>query len=310
MHKVLNTLFGVAIVVFVFLFGYQVRAQDTNQQITLSVSPTVFELSANPGEVIDNTFRIVNGTEQDLLLSATPKNFLANDELGGVNLTEDETSFTLSSWIEVEPAQIGLVGRGSQDFKFTISIPADAEPGSHLGAIIVQTNPQDVGGTGASVAQEAGPLILVKVAGDISEEASIVDFTTTKSFYENPPITFQTRVQNNGNVHFKPSGTISIKNMFGNEVTNINLTEQNILPTTIRMLENEWSPGFSVGRYTAELTLIYGPNDTIVTAQTSFTIFPYKVLVPLFIGVILLVFFLIRYRDRFKAAGKALSGKR
>lgn len=285
-----------------------VLAQDASQ-VTISVSPTVFELSANPGETIENSFRIVNGTDQELSLNATPKNFTAEGEEGGVNLTEEETSFSLASWISVSPQSVTVPARGSQTFDFTVAVPGNAEPGGHFGSVIVQTEAVQVNATGAAVSQEAGPLILVSVAGDIVEEASIVDFKTSKSFWESGPVVFETRVENSGNVHFKPSGTISIKNMFGNEVTKINLEERNVLPGTIRKLVNEWSPGFAVGRYTADLSIVFGDDSSIDTASTSFIVFPYKIIVPGLLGLIVVGYLVVRFRKRIAAAGRALAGK-
>lgn len=296
-----------ALVSTVAIFAGLALAQDTST-IALSVSPQVFEISADPGDVITESFKIVNGTDIDLTLNATPKNFTPDGEDGGVTLTESTTSFSLASWITVSPTKVTVPARGSQVFDFVITLPADAEPGSHLGSIIVQTDPIDIDGSGAAVSQEIGPLILTSVSGDIVESAEIASFTTD-SFWEKGPIEFETRVTNNGNVHFKPSGTIEIKNMFGNIVATIDLEEKNVLPNSTRRLVNEWSPGFTVGRYTADLTLVYGADGTILTESTSFTVFPYKVILPITLGVILLVWIGVRYRGRISKAGKALSGK-
>lgn len=282
---------------------------DETNQVTISVTPPSFEIDANPGDTIDNKFRIINGSDQALTLTTTPKNFTAEGEEGGVNLTEEDTAFSLADWISVSPETVDIPARGSQVFDFTISVPANAEPGGHFGSVIVQTEAVSVDSTGAAVSQEAGPLILVRVAGDITESASIASFGSSKNFWESGPITFETRVENTGNVHFKPSGTITIKNTFGNEVTNMNLEEQNVLPGTIRKLVNEWDPGFAVGRYTADLTLVYGENGQIDTASTTFIIFPYKTIVPAFIGLAVLVYIVIRSRKRIAAAGRALAGK-
>lgn len=284
------------------------KAQQASQ-VTISVSPTVFELSANPGQTLDNSFRIVNGTDQPLTLEAGPKNFTASGEEGAVNLTEEETAFSLASWISVEPAQVVVPARGSQTFDFSIAVPDNAEPGGHFGSVIVKTQPIAVDATGAAVSQEAGPLILVSVAGDIVRDGQIVDFRSQKSFWEKGPIILETRVENQGNVHFKPSGTIVIKDMFGRQVTTVDLEERNALPGTIRKLTNDWSPGFAVGRYTADLSIVFGTDQSVATASTSFIVFPYKVIIPVLLGVILLVFILIRYRRRLAAAGRALAGR-
>ncbi|MDX1765881.1 MAG: hypothetical protein R3313_02920 [Candidatus Saccharimonadales bacterium] len=299
---------GLAVLVLLIGVGFaQTQAQE--DQITISVQPTVFEIPSNPGDVIQESFKIVNGTDRDVFYTATPKNFTARGEEGSVDLTEDETGFSLASWITVTPEAVSVPARGSQVFDFTINVPPDAEPGGHFGSVIVQTDTIGLDGSGAQVAQEAGPLILVSVSGDIFEDAQIVDFAAQKSFWESGPVILETRVQNNGNVHFKPSGTIAIKNMFGGDVTTLNLEEKNVLPEAIRKVSNSWDPGFTVGRFTADLSVVYGANDTIITSSTSFIIFPYKIIIPAILGVILLLFVLIRYRSRVADAAKVLRGK-
>ncbi len=298
-----------ALVSTMAIFAGLALAQQDTSTVALSVSPQVFEISADPGDIVTESFKIVNGTDIDLTLNATPKNFTPAGEDGGVNLTEDSTSFSLASWITVSPTKVTVPARGSQVFEFSINLPAGAEPGSHLGSIIVQTDPIDIDGSGAAVSQEIGPLILTSVSGDLVEGAEIASFTTD-SFWEKGPVTFETRVTNTGNVHFKPSGTIEIKNFFGNVVATIDLEEKNVLPTSTRKLVNDWAPsGFTVGKYTADLTLVYGADGTILTDSTSFTVFPYKVIIPVTLGVILLAYGAVRYRGRLSKAGKALSGK-
>ena len=287
---------------------WQVKAQQASQ-VTISVSPTVFELSANPGDVINNSFRIVNGTDQEMTLRTTPKNFTASGEEGAVDLTEEETSFSLASWITVNPSQVVIPARGSQTFDFQIVVPDTAEPGGHFGSVIVSTQPISIDASGAAVSQEAGPLILVSVAGDITKTGQIVEFTAQKGFWEKGPVVLETRVENQGNVHFKPSGTIVIKDMFGRQVTSIDLEERNVLPGTVRKLTNEWGPGFAVGRYTADLSVVFDDGQTVATASTSFIVFPYKIIIPALLGAILLVFLLVRFRRRIAAAGRALAGK-
>ncbi len=98
--------------------------------------------------------------------------------------------------------------------------------------------------------------------------------------------------------------------MFGSVVATIDLDEKNVLPDSTRLLTNEWNGvGFTVGRYTADLTLIYGSNNEILTASTSFTVFPYKTIVPVALVVLIAIFLMVRYRGRLSKAGKALSGK-
>jgi len=300
---------GVVVSVMAIVTSLAFAQSTTTDTVALSVSPQVFEISANPGDSIDDSFKIVNGTDVDLTLTATPKNFTPEGEEGGVALTEEDTAYSLASWTTVSPQVVVIPARGSQVFDFNITLPLGAEPGSHLGSIIVQTEAATLDDSGVAVSQEIGPLILVSVSGDIVVGAEIASFSTD-SFWEKGPVLFETRVTNTGNVHFKPRGTIEIKNMFGKVVTTIDVQEKNVLPDSTRLLIDEWAAdGFTVGSYTADLTLVYGPDDTILTSSTSFFVFPYKTIVPITLGVILVVWLAVRYRKRISKAGKALSGK-
>jgi hypothetical protein len=292
-----------------FVLALAVPLAFGQEQVTLSLSPQTFDISANPGETVSNSFKIVNGSDEPIVLGATIKNFNVSGEDGGVALTEEETNFSVADWIDVDPMNVTIDARGSQVFDFVISVPASAEPGSHFGAIILKSENVDLNPTGPSVAQEIGPLILVKVAGDVTEEATIDSFGSTAAVWTKSPIELETRVKNSGNVHFKPRGTITIKNMFGSEVTTINLQEQNILPDSVRRLVDEWDPGvFAFGRYTADLSLVYGEENVILTASTAFFVFPLLSTVLALGGVVLLVV-IVKGRHRLAEAGRALSGR-
>lgn len=299
-----------AIVALMAVFtSFTFAQQPATDTVALSVSPQVFEVNANPGDTITDSFKIVNGTDIALTLTATPKNFTPEGEEGGVNLTEDNTAYSLASWTTVAPETVTLPARASQVFDFTITLPVDAEPGSHLGSIIVQTQAAKLDESGVAVSQEIGPLVLVSVSGDTVMNAELASFDT-KTVWEKGPVLFNTRVTNTGNVHFKPRGTIEIKNTFGRVVATVDLQEKNVLPNSTRHLVDEWAAdGFRVGKYTADLTLVYGPDDTILTSETTFYLFPYKTLVPATLGVILVLWLAIKYRGRLSRAAKALGGK-
>jgi hypothetical protein len=286
-------------------------AQDSSDAITLGVSPQILEITANPGEKVTNTFRLTNASEQSVNIKTIPKNFTPLGEEGAVDLTEDSTNFSLAEWVTVSPDTALLDSNTTKDFVVTINVPEDVEPGSHFGSVVFQTIPPEDDTAAALVSQEIAPVILVKVAGDITETAEIVEFKSTKSFWSNESsISLISRITNTGTAHFKPTGQIVIKNMFGSEVAKLELDKRNVLPGSIRQFTNEWqTDGFKLGRYTAELTLVTGEDDKIQTSTTSFTIFPYQVVIPVVILLSILVFIIFKGRKRLAKAAKALSGK-
>lgn len=304
-------------VAFIFaltvLMVQHARAQEADV-VTLSISPKIINISTNPGgEPESNVIRLTNGSDLPVEITTEAKNILPTGEEGAVDLTSDQTSFSLVEWLTVEPTGVTLAPKTTQDFTITVAVPFNGEPGGHFGTVVFKTVPpeHDPGAAAATVSQEIAPVILVSVAGEITEEANIASFQATKSFWSNEkPITLDTRVENTGNVHFQPTGTITIKNMFGGEVTSIPLEEKNVLPNSIRNITTEWSdPGFAIGRYRADLSLVYGEDDVILVSTTSFTVIPWQTLLPVGLTTIAVLFILIKYRGRFGAAIRVLSGK-
>lgn len=286
-------------------------AQEPAETISLGISPQILDVTANPGESLQNTFRLTNASPASVDIQTTPKNFTPRGEEGAVDLTVDDTSFSLSDWVSVSPERTVIEPGQTTDFAVSIAVPANAEPGSHFGSVVFQTIPPEDATADALVSQEIAPVILVKIAGDTTETAEIEEFTTDQNSYgSNPTVQLISRIKNTGNVHFKPTGKITIKNMWGSEIAELELDRRNVLPDSIRQITTEWQPdGFQIGRYTATLTLVYGESDEIRVEETSFTIFPWEIIVPVIAGAVVVSFVVIRYRKRFVMAAKVLSGK-
>lgn len=293
------------------LFSNKVHAQDTGQPITLSVSPQLLDITANPGEEITNTFRLTNASKGLVRIEVDARNFLPSGEEGSVELTEDDTSYSIANWIKSTPSSVSMKENSTQDFEVSINVPENAEPGSHFGAIVFRTVPPEDDTAAALVSQEIAPVILVRIAGDTTESAQISEFKSSQTFLSSQKsIDFISRIENTGSVHFKPTGVIVIRDMFGNEIERLSLDQQNVLPGFIRKFTTNWNDfGFRVGRYTAELTIVTGEDDSIQTSKTSFVIFPYQVILPLLIIGVGILFILYKGRRRIVLALKALSGK-
>lgn len=300
----------IAIVLVLSLFpGQYVSAQTDN--ITLAVSPQILDLTANPGDSLTNVFRLTNASDVSVDIKTTPKNFTPRGEEGAVDLTEDKTSYSLADWLTVNPETVTIEAGQTEDFSVSITVPDNAEPGSHFGSVVFQTIPPEQEGSTALVSQEIAPVILVRIAGDTTESVEIEEFTSEFGFYSNETaINLFSRLKNTGNVHFKPTGQIVIKDTFGSEVASIPLDNRNVLPDSIRQITSEWlTGGFKMGRYTATLTVVFGDTDEIRTAETSFYIFPYQTVVPIILGISLIVFIAYKGRKRIVRAVKVLSGK-
>lgn len=286
------------------------QAQTSTPSTGLALSPPTFEINGNPGDIIKNTVKLDNMNTYPVQIALDRRNFTAIGEEGAVGLTAEETSFSLASWIEVNPSTITLPPKSSQYFNFSIKVPLNAEPGGHFGSLIFRTIPTEtVVGSGASLAQEIGSLILLRIAGETFETVQIEDFATSAKLYEFGPVNFVARLKNTGNVHSKPSSTITITNTIGQQVAYLTLDPKNILPGATRKIEGSWDTKWRFGRYVATFNTSFGDHDQRSSVST-FIIIPYRLLLVVLAILALLLFYFKKHQKRLSLAWKILkSGK-
>lgn len=293
-----------------FLIFNPLKQVEALDYAGLSLSPPTFELSANPGDNLKNNIRVQNLSEITMKVVVEKRNFKALGEEGGVDLREPETPFSIASWITVFPTEAEIPAKGTANFLFQTSIPLNAEPGGHFASIVFRLGEQGASQqSGAKVAQELGALVLLRVSGKTTEKASLASFGSSKRIWDKGPIEFDIRIKNEGNVHLKPTGIITVKDIFGRKVGSFEVDPRNVLPGAIRKSTAIWDSKFLFSRYTATLALNYGTQGQVLAGSTIFYAFPYKIVGPIVLGLIILIFLLFRARRRVGLALKVLFGK-
>lgn len=324
MQKLFKRGFLVAcLALFMVLFSNNVAiAQETG----LKLSPARFEELVEPGDVLQKKIKITNQSDAPKTLYAYLRDFKAEGEGGSVKLYipgTEEGSF-LASWINIDVNGVEFKPREEKEVSFTIVVPDSAGPGGYYGAILfgpdapkLDINSEDKG-AGMSIVHQVASLILLQVNGDVNETAQVREFNTNKDFYNTPfDVDFTVRIENNGNVHVKPQGSISVENMFGKEVANVIVNDggSNVLPGLIRVLNEKWSDDMGFGRYKATLGLTYGTSAKIggegkktLFGEKYFWIIPWGIVGPVLtvfgILVVLLIIFVKFYKN--KAIKKAM----
>jgi hypothetical protein len=277
-----------------------VTAQQANNG--LQVHPTNFNLTLTPGQSTTNSITVDNLTDQTVTMQALLRNFTAQGEEGGVNLTQQDTTYSLAKWITVTPTEATIAPRSSQAFTFTINAPINAEPGGHFGSIVFATvPPANAKGIGAALSEQIASLILLEIPGNVKEQASVVSFATDKNFYEFGPVNFIARVQNQGTIHIAPVGEIEVTGMFGQRY-DVPIQNLDVLPDAIRQIPATLNKHLLFGKYTAYFVGVYGSKDEQLTASTDFYAFP----VPYGVAVLVLLIILFLFKKRIGKALKAL----
>lgn len=289
-----------------FVLSFGVALAQTTNVLSLSVTPTLFEMSANPGQVWQSSVKVINSNSFDIVVYPSVVNFEPQGEAGQgklIPVLEEMTEgSTLAEWVEIAAEPITIAREESLSIPFTVRVPEDAVPGGHFAAILISTQPpiEDREKLSVRTSQVVSSLFFVRVAGDVIEEGSIRSFSVTNTFVQEPEATFELRFENKGNVHLQPRGEIAIYNMWGKERGKIPINHRthfgNVLPDSIRAFNFTWSGEQSItdiGRYKAIVSLGYGVGSTKFSSATAyFWVIPVKSTL-ITIGGFLLIIFLI-----------------
>jgi len=291
----------------------------------LTFSPPTFDFSANPGDVIDDAIRVYNEGFDPLTLRVQAVNFTAKpgDETDGIPefypADEPRDGHGLAPWISFVNDEITVASGERGSLHFQIRVPSDAGPGSYFGAAVV-TSETPKAEQGVGLVGNTAVLILLKVNGDAVEDMKLTSFSVTPKISSSLPAEFEARVENLGTVHLRPFGDIRIKNMLGRVVAVVPMNRaeyKSVLPGGARRYSARWlkrelqdeattwerqSGNFAFGRYTAELSMEYGLQKTVVTARSTFWVIPWMVLGAalggLAVTLVLIVMFLRWYRNK------------
>lgn len=290
----------------------------------LTFSPPTFDLSAKPGTTLPQVLKLRNESSSPVTLAASTANFSgkAGAESSGIPdfypSNEVRDGHGLGSWITFTKPEVTLLAGERADLIFNVNIPQDAGPGSYFGAVILATKSgetaENVGVTGTAAA-----LILLRVEGDVVEDLRLTGFTVPK-FSDSLPVRFEALLSNQGTVHERPYGEVTIKNAFGREVAVLALNRaeyKSVLPGMSRRYTTSWQhrvlkedasiftrqwQNFAFGPYSAEMKLRYGSQERLLTATTRFWVVPWLTFTLVLGGTLVLLWGLRRllawYQDR------------
>ncbi len=281
-----------------------------------TIGPGKTEVFLDPGEETIREIKITNRTGRTVDFRITTEDFkgTTTGETPLQLLGTERGPYSLVDYLEPETKEFTL-GHGQRIMlPVKISIPEDAEPGGRYGAVLVSALPPPLeeGETEEKakgqirVIGRIGSLFFVRVKGDAEEEGSLTGFKTVggRKAYVKGPIDFELFYENTGSVHLNPYGKIEIKNIFGREVGEMKLDPWFTLPGSLRIRKVTFNREWMFGRYTATAKINRGYGDIIDQKKAVFWVFPWQILVPALLTIILLVVFFRWFFSKFEIRAK------
>ncbi|GAA4468246.1 WxL protein peptidoglycan domain-containing protein [Phytohabitans houttuyneae] len=287
-----------------------------------SKGPTVrsrFEYGLKPGEEVSDWVAVSNLGTKPLKVSVYATDAFNAPDGGFALLPASEQPKDVGSWITL-PRRDYTVPVGKRvDIPFRVKVPANAEPGDHIGGLIAgatesTTNEQ---GQQVNVERRIASRVYLRVDGPAQPAAEI---TRVDAVYDNPLIPFgggdmtvTYQVANTGNVRFSGKARIEVRGPLGVRVANSEVIDiPELLPDSEIRITRKLAGVFPAGRLDAQVTVNPQVDNTALslTESRSMWAVPWLlVAVPLLLVGLLLFWLLRRRRFRRLAVEAELVGR-
>lgn len=331
--KIVNLKFKIGLLIGLFVvlvcIGSILVQRANASALSLSLDPSIIEINALPPTVATSALSIQNKGDNPVQLQILLRPFKPKLENGELQYLNSQDSFIasniqiLDNGVPVEGIALGP--RQQKNLTLNVNIPQDIS----ISARPPATSSIQSQANQASVAGEVGRdyyfsiiFLSQNTAGHTSTTSSnllgiasnvllsigakempdgVIEEFSAGLFYESGPVPFTLRIKNKGTHFIKPKGEIFIKNMFGQNIGNLDLVSVNVLSDSIRAIPNAlWKEDFLLGFYTATLNLTLSDEGPGFTKSINFFAFPFQGLIVIVIVLISAIIIVNRVRARMK----------
>lgn len=258
------------------------------------VGPGKVELEVAPGQTKTTVITVSNrmGEAKTFYLDVEDFTGSRNPQETVLLLGNERGPYSLKDYISFETKVFELQHGERAVIPVTVTLPTDAEPGGRYGSVLVSTASKEATSDQKSaIVSRLGVLFFVKTPGEVNEEGELKGFSTinNQKFFGGGPVTFRLLYENNGSVYLNPYGEVSIKNIIGKDVGEVEVDPWFSLPQSLRVREISWDRPLLFGRYTAVASINRGYDNIIDTVTLTFWVIPLKIVLSIFFVIFLFV---------------------
>ena len=177
-----------------------------------------FGYEIDPGTTVDDAFVISNHDVLPIDLALYGADGFTT-EAGQLDVvTQDTESVALGAWIDFAADAVTVPAGESVEVPFTVTVPANAEPGDYAGAVITSLG-QPSQEQGLSVDRRLGIRVHLRVGGELAPALTVADMKVDYSGTFNPfgsgDATVSYTLENTGNARLTAGQSVSIAGAFG-----------------------------------------------------------------------------------------------
>lgn len=242
-------------------------------QSTIGVEPPVLMREAQPGQTLTTDLRITNPSNGPVRVRVSLGDW-AYDPMGKITYQEPgKLPRSASSWATFSPSEFVLEPRQSQTVRYTVQVPAKAEPGTHWSVLFFEAeNPNPPPGQPlATFKVRVGHVFYLNIA-PVQSAGRIAGIFGTPPQKPQDPFRIAVQYQNTGNAAQKLSGRFEVRDRTGKVAAELDLETMVILPGSSRTIPIQLVGPLPAGPYVAVVVLNYGDPERDVAGEYPFTL--------------------------------------
>ncbi|MEU3476986.1 WxL protein peptidoglycan domain-containing protein [Streptomyces sp. NPDC033754] len=243
-----------------------------------------FYLSVDPGTSLTDRVTVTNKTAAPLTFRLYGADAYNTDRDGGFAVrTQQEKQTGAGAWIKPQRTRVTVPARSAVTVPYTLTVPADADPGDHPGALVAldeRISPSGQGSVAMGVQRAVGARVYLRVNGPTVPALAVEDITLTQDRPLVPGAGRSSAVvsytlHNRGNVTLNPKVALKAEGLFGRTLLARDLggVPSELLPRQKIRLTERWSgsPQFDWG----DVTLTASAKGVKETGTVSFLALPW-----------------------------------
>ncbi|MFZ6004529.1 MAG: hypothetical protein ACOYXM_11425 [Actinomycetota bacterium] len=173
-----------------------------------------------PGTLVTDRVTLFNFSNVPLEFEVFPVDAQNNDDGAFTPLPPDVDQTGVGAWVKLPVDKLEIPAGDAATFDIVVSVPLDARPGDHAGAILASNDARGTSPDGRIVTldRQTGTRVYIRVDGELNPELAVADLGTHYSATANPlggsaEVTY--RVENRGNVRLAGTHQVTIGGPLG-----------------------------------------------------------------------------------------------
>lgn len=214
-----------------------------------------FDVTMAPGETRDLKVEVANHGDTSIsALTYAADAYTIPGGGFGAGLDGDPISGA-TRWLSYAPVTLDLPPGNGITRSFSVTVPADAQPGEYITSLVVQ-NADPIGSTGSGVTMNqvhrTAIAVVVSVPGPRRPALSIG--AIEHSFLDSKSVVSAT-ITNSGNVRLKPAGQLVLADDQGRELSRVIVAMDSVYAGNTTVLEAAFDRALTPGDYRVSLEL-------------------------------------------------------